>query len=184
MSDVFHDFSIASRRLRIVSARGQCRGWRETGSFLTHSLHFTFLRLTELRCNDDQAEVDHEEGANLQEKKRGTRGKTRRKLFSNFTLTRVSNLIFLSPVSAQIHTKSHITAVSIGPKFSGFKPACVYPSISTRFFFLLLLASSPFVLQCKPRKSRLFNKRSEQGGMRRLSETRDASNWSGRHRRC
>lgn len=61
MGDVFDDLGIACRRLRVVRAARQRRGGCVACSLLSHALHFTFLCLRELRGNDDQAQVDHEE---------------------------------------------------------------------------------------------------------------------------
>lgn len=65
MSDVFDDLGVAGGRLRVVCAAGQGRGGRVAGALLPHSFHFPFLRLRELCGDDDQAQVDHEEGADL-----------------------------------------------------------------------------------------------------------------------
>lgn len=65
MRYVFDNLRVARGRLRVVRAGRQRRCGRVAQALLAHSLHFAFLRLRELRRNDDQAQVDHEEGANL-----------------------------------------------------------------------------------------------------------------------
>lgn len=66
MGYVFDYLGIARGRLRVVGAARQRRCGRIAGPFLPHALHLTLLRLRELGGNDDQAQVDHEERANLQ----------------------------------------------------------------------------------------------------------------------
>lgn len=65
MSDVFYDLCIAAGGLRVVGARRQGGGGGEPGPFLSHSLHFAFLCLRELRGDNHETEVDHEERPNL-----------------------------------------------------------------------------------------------------------------------
>ena len=62
---IFNKFVVASARLR---AAGQSATTRrlEALSLGQHSRHFALLRLRELRCYDDQAQVDEEKSADLQ----------------------------------------------------------------------------------------------------------------------
>lgn len=60
------DFGVASSRLRGIRGRGERRGRMVTRAFQPHPFHFSLLRLRELRRDYDQAEIDHEERADLQ----------------------------------------------------------------------------------------------------------------------
>lgn len=73
MRYVFDDLSIAAGGLRVVCTGSQSGGRCEARSLLTHSFHFAFLRLRELRRNDDQTQIDHEERSDLKEKRTVTR---------------------------------------------------------------------------------------------------------------
>lgn len=59
------DLAVAVSRLR-VGEGGQGRGGLEAGSLGLHLGRLSTLRLGELGGDDDQAEVDHEEGADLE----------------------------------------------------------------------------------------------------------------------
>lgn len=61
MRNVFDNFAVARGRLRIVGARCQRRCGRVAQALLSHALHFAFFRFGELRRDDDQTQVDHEE---------------------------------------------------------------------------------------------------------------------------
>lgn len=60
------DFGVTSSRLRGIRGRGERRGRMVTRALQPHPLHFSLLRFRELRRDYDQAEVDHEERADLQ----------------------------------------------------------------------------------------------------------------------
>lgn len=62
--DHLDDLVVAARRLR--GRRQRARGLAPL-SFLQHPLRLSLLRFGKLRCYDDQAEVDHKEGADLEE---------------------------------------------------------------------------------------------------------------------
>lgn len=65
MPDVLDDLGVTGRRLGVVGAGSERRRGCEAGPLLSHPFHLALLRLGELRCDDDQAEVDHEEGTDL-----------------------------------------------------------------------------------------------------------------------
>jgi hypothetical protein len=64
VGDVLDDLPVARRRLAGRRA-GQRRRRLVTGTFQTHPLHFSFLRLGELRGYHHQAQIDHEKRADL-----------------------------------------------------------------------------------------------------------------------
>lgn len=65
MRNVLDDLAVARGRLRVVRTRRQRRRGRVAQPLLAHALHFALLRLGELRRNDDQTQIDHEERADL-----------------------------------------------------------------------------------------------------------------------
>ena len=65
VSDQFDDLPVAVGRLRVGEA-GQGGGGPETSPLRLHLGSLPSLRLAELGGDDDQTQVDHEEGANLQ----------------------------------------------------------------------------------------------------------------------
>lgn len=77
MGYVFDNLRVARGRLWVVGAARQRRCWRISGTLLAHSLHLALLRLRELGGDDDQAQVDHEERANLQHEQNKCLIKTR-----------------------------------------------------------------------------------------------------------
>lgn len=64
---VFHYFCVTAGRLAVVSRRGQGAAALEPRTLQAHALHLPLLRFGELGSYDDQAEVDHEERADLEE---------------------------------------------------------------------------------------------------------------------
>lgn len=69
MCYVLDDLSIAAGGLRVVCTGSQRRGRSEARPLLSHSFHFPFLRLCELRRNDNQTQIDHEERSDLMERR-------------------------------------------------------------------------------------------------------------------
>lgn len=67
MRDVLDDLRVAAGGLAVVGGWGQGAAALEAGAFEPHALHLALLRLGELGGYDDEAEVDHEEGADLEE---------------------------------------------------------------------------------------------------------------------
>lgn len=69
MSDVLDDLGVAGGGLTVVGGGGQGGGGGKPGPLLPHALHLALLRLRKLRGYHDQAEVYHEEGADLNNRK-------------------------------------------------------------------------------------------------------------------
>jgi len=76
MGDVFDDLRVAAVR-RVVLGRAAGLGTARTSPSSSspplgcHVLRFAALRLGELRCYDDQAQVEHEERTDLERRKNG-----------------------------------------------------------------------------------------------------------------
>jgi len=64
MRRIFNELVVTASRLGAARQRAAARRL-EALSLGQHARHFALLRLRELRCYDDQAQVDKEEGADL-----------------------------------------------------------------------------------------------------------------------